>query len=178
MTRRIFLDTEWTAPPWSPSSQLMWVGLADESGRTWSGISAEAEIDPERNDFISGVWSLISPDDPRMSLRDLAAAVREFCGDVDEFWAWVPTLDSVTEFFSLGPEAAEIYERYWDWDLQLLRLLIDPWPAGWPTTLHDLNAAATEAEVDLPSRQKNHLAPEVHVAWNRELFARIEAKRG
>lgn len=27
MTRRIFLDTEWTGLPWSDQSELMWVGL-------------------------------------------------------------------------------------------------------------------------------------------------------
>ena len=44
MTRRIFLDTEWTAPPWSKRSELMWIGLADEEGRSWYGISSEVTI--------------------------------------------------------------------------------------------------------------------------------------
>jgi len=61
MTRRIFLDTEWTAPPWSDRSELMWIGLADEDGRSWYGISSEVEIDPSTNDFISGVFRLITP---------------------------------------------------------------------------------------------------------------------
>jgi len=29
MPRRIFVDTEWTAPPWSDHCALMWIGLAD-----------------------------------------------------------------------------------------------------------------------------------------------------
>ena len=32
MKRRIFLDSEWTGPPWSNRSELMWIGLADEEG--------------------------------------------------------------------------------------------------------------------------------------------------
>ena len=61
MTRRIFVDTEWTSPPWSETCELMWVGLADEEGRSWYGISSEVEIDPTANAFISGVFRLITP---------------------------------------------------------------------------------------------------------------------
>ena len=95
MKRRIFLDTEWTAPPWSEQSELMWIGLADEEGRSWYGISSEVEIDPSTNDFMSGAFRLITPDEPRMSRQQLAAAVVHFCGHVEEFWAWIPTVEEV-----------------------------------------------------------------------------------
>ena len=75
MTRRIFLDTEWTAAPWSSESELMWIGLADEEGRVWSAISADAEIDPATNDFIAGAFSLISPDDLRLPGGDIQQTV-------------------------------------------------------------------------------------------------------
>lgn len=177
MTRRIFLDTEWTAPPWSERSELMWIGLADEEGRAWYGISSEAEIEPATNAFISGAFRLISPDEPRMSRPQLAAAVVDFCGAVDEFWAWIPTADRFGQFFGLGAEGADLFAKYWDVDLQMLQELVRPWPAGWPDRLHDLNAAAVAAGVEIPSRAVNHLHPRVHVEWNRELFARIAASR-
>ncbi len=177
MTRRIFVDTEWTSLPWSGHAELMWIGLADEDGRSWSAISAEADLDPTTNDFISGIWNYISPNDPRSTSEEMAAGIVEFCGDVDEFWAWIPTMGSFAEWFDLGGDAPDIYARYWDFDLQMLRSLVDPWPPGWPDTLHDLNAAATEAEVEIPPRQPNHLAPTVHPVWNRELFERIKAAR-
>lgn len=75
MTRRVFLDTEWTAPPWSDRSELMWIGLADEEDRTWSAISADVDIDPSTNDFVAGVWKYISPDDRgrrRLRLRQVS----------------------------------------------------------------------------------------------------------
>jgi hypothetical protein len=50
MKRRIFVDTEWTGPPWSEQSELMWIGLADEEGRSWYGIWSEVEIDPSTID--------------------------------------------------------------------------------------------------------------------------------
>lgn len=178
MTRRIFVDTEWTAPPWSAQCALMWVGLADEAGHAWYGISSEVEIDPARNAFMSGVFRLISPDEPRMSRAQLAAAVVDFCGDVDEFWAWVPTLDSFKAFFGLGEDAADLYARHWNVDLQMLQGLVQPWPAAWPGRLHDLHAAARAAGVEIPSRAANHLHPRVHAEWNRALFARIAAARG
>ena len=177
MTRRIFVDTEWTAAPWSGQAELMWIGLADEAGHSWSAISADVELDPATNDFISGVWDYISPDDARSTTSQIAEGVREFCGDVDEFWAWIPTLESFVKWFGLGTDAPGIYSRFWDWDLQMLRSLVDPWPTGWPDSLHDLNAAAVEAEIEIPPRRPNHLAPDVHAVWNRELFELILQSR-
>lgn len=173
MTRRIFIDTEWTAPPWSDKAELMWVGLADEEGRSWYGISAEVDIDPATNDFISGVFRWISPDEPRLTNKEIAAGIVDFCGDVDEFWAWIPTLESVAAWFNLGDEAAELYANYWDVDLQMVQSLVKPWPDGWPKQLHNLCAAAMEANVALPARASNHLHPRVHALWNHELFERI-----
>jgi hypothetical protein len=177
VTRRIFVDTEWTAPPWSERVELMWIGLADEEGRSWYGISSEVEIDPSTNEFIAGAFRLITPDEPRLSTAELAAAVVEFCGEVDEFWAWIPPLERFAEWFGLGEEAAELYAAYWDWDLQMVRSLVQPWPDGWPDRLLDLHAAAVEAGVEFPPRAENHLHPRVHTLWNRDLFALIRASR-
>lgn len=177
MTRRIFLDTEWTALPWSKNPELMWIGLADENGRSWYGISSEVDIDPTTNDFISGVFKLITPDETRMTRQELAAAIIDFCGDVDEFWAWIPTQESFADWFGLGDEAAEIYAKYWDWDLQMAQALVQPWPEGWPNRLLNLNTAATEAGVTIPPRAPNHLHPRVHAEWNQKLFARIQKSR-
>lgn len=177
MTRRIFLDTEWTGPPWSKRSELMWIGLADEEGRSWYGISSEADIDPSTNDFISGAFRLITPDEPRLANEELAAAVIDFCGDVDEFWAWIPTIERFSEWSGLGEEAAEVYAKCWDVDLQMIRSLVQPWPDGWPDRLLDLNAAAVGAGVEVPPRAVNHLHPRVHAEWNRELFELIRASR-
>lgn len=179
MTRRIFLDTEWTRAPWAEQSELLWIGLADEEGRSWYGISSEVEIDPSTNDFTPGVFRLITPDEPRLTRKELAAAVIEFCGEVDEFWAWIPTQERFTEWFRLGEAGAELYAKYRNVDLQMLQALVQPWPAGWPNSLMNLNAAAVEAEVEIPPRAVNHLHPRVHVEWNRKLFELIQmAHRG
>jgi len=173
--RRIFVDTEWTAPPWSPRAQLMWVGLADEAGRAWYGISSEVEIDPSTNDFMSGVFRYITPQEPRLSRSRLAADVRRFCGEVDEFWAWVPTPERFAETSGLGAQAREVYERCRDVDLQMLQALVQPWPTTWPQRLHDLNAAAVATGVEIPPRAPDHLHPRVHALWNRQLFERLLA---
>jgi hypothetical protein len=182
MTRRIFLDTEWTAPPWSNRgsnrSELMWIGLADEGSQSWYGISSEVDIDPSTNDFISGVFRLITPEEPRLSRKEIAGAVLDFCGDdVDEFWAWIPTMEKFSEWSGLGEEAAQVYAKCWDIDLQMVRSLVQPWPDGWPNRLLDLNAAAVEAGVEIPPRAVNHLHPRVHAEWNRELFKLIRTSR-
>ena len=175
MARRIFLDTEWTAVPWSDRSELMWIGLADEGGRSWYGISSEVEIDPSTNAFVSGVFRLITPEEPRLSRAQLAEAVVDFCGEVDEFWAWVPTLESFAQWSGLGEQASEVLKKYWDIDLQMLRALVGPWPAGWPNCLLDLNTAAMAVGVQIPPRAVNHLHPRVHAEWNRQLFTLIRA---
>jgi len=175
MARRIFVDTEWTAAPWLAHAELMWIGLADEEGGSWFGISAEVAIDPVANPFMSGVFRLIRPEEPRMPRLQLRDAVIDFCGDVQEFWAWIPTLDSFARSSGLGDEARTLFDRCWDIDLQMLCALVQPWPAAWPTTLHDLNAAAAAAGVAIPPRAPNHLHPRVHAEWNRQLFDRIRA---
>ena len=50
MARRIFVDTEFTNLPWT-GSDLLWVGLADEHGNSWSAINAEVVIDDKVSDF-------------------------------------------------------------------------------------------------------------------------------
>jgi hypothetical protein len=177
MTRRVFLDTEWTAPPWTGRAELMWIGLADEAGRSWYGISSDVDIDPSTNDFISGAFRLITPDEPRLTRRALAAAVVDFCGEVDEFWVWIPTRERFVEWSGLGEAGADVYARWRDIDLQMVRSLVQPWPSGWPDRVLDLNAAAIEAGVELPPRAANHLHPRVHAEWNRTLFGRIRVAR-
>lgn len=173
-TRRIFVDTEWTAAPWSPDVELLWVGLADETGASWSAVNAGVDLE---NLAGSELVKLIPADEPRLSRSDIAAAVAEFCGDVNEFWAWIPAIERVAEWFGLGDEAADLYARFWDVDLQMLQSLVVPWPEGWPDQLYDLNAAATEAGADLPERSADHLNPRVHAQWNRRLFERIIQSR-
>lgn len=108
-----------------------------------------------------------------MSRAQIAAAVVDFCGQVDEFWAWIPTLERFAEWFRLGDEAAQVFEKWWDVDLQMLRALVDPWPAGWPSRLQNLNAATVAAGVEIPPRAVNHLHPRVHAEWNSQLFKLI-----
>jgi hypothetical protein len=77
--------------------------------------------------FISGVFRLITPEEQRLSCEEIARAVLDFCGDdVDEFWAWIPTMESFSEWSGLCGEAAEVYAKWWDVDLQMLRSLVQP----------------------------------------------------
>jgi hypothetical protein len=41
-----------------------------------------------------------------------SAAVVDFCGAVDEFWAWIPTVESFAQWFGLGDEASEVFRRF------------------------------------------------------------------
>jgi hypothetical protein len=43
--------------------------------------------------------------------------------------------------------------------------------------LHDLNAAAVEAGVEIPPWQAKQFAPEVHAVWDQQLFELIVRSR-
>lgn len=175
LMRRIFLDTEFKNLPWSGHSELLWVGLADEEGNSWSAINADVAIDDHASDFTRRVVAArMTPDEPRLPQDKLASAIQEFCGAPDEFWAWCPTVELLADFFGLGDEAPSAFARFWDWDLQLLRRVVTPWPAGWPTALLDLNALARQARVAPPRNDSAH-HPRDDALWNREVYRLIEA---
>lgn len=176
-TRRVFLDTEWTAVPWSSSADLLWVGLSDEAGRKWCGICSEAKIDPAYDQYVSDLMQLVGSNVPRLARHQLCTAVLEFCKEVTEFWSWIPTQEGFAAWSKLGESAASVYRQCRDIDLQMLRALVSPWPPGWPLDLNDLNRAATLSGVTLPARAKNHLHPLVHAEWNRQLFSYIQLAR-
>lgn len=171
MTRRIFLDTEFKNLPWTGHSELLWVGLADEDGNSWSAINADVAIDEYASDFTrSVVVPLMTDAEARLAVDDLRDAIVEFCGDPDEIWAWCPTVDQVQRLLGAEQEStAEAHRRYWDWDLQLLRTVVRPWPSTWPTDLRDLNALARSAGVTPPPNLGPH-NPRNDALWNREVF--------
>lgn len=173
--RHIVVDTEWSAVPWSDRRDLLWIGLGDTTGATFCGFNAECQVHPQDEAYAAALLALLTPDVPRLSRRELASQIRQFCGESVEFWAWIPTLPSFAAWARLGPEEASVYERCRDIDLQMLRSLVHPWPQGWATSLHDLNAAASTAGVALPERARNHLHPRVHAEWNQRVLGLIRA---
>lgn len=166
VVRRIFFDTEFTDLPWSGHSELLWVGLADQEGRSWSALNAEVSIESHLSEFVRDVVvPLIPADEPRLGRRELSAAIVEFCAQVDEFWAWCPTPAVLSEVFALGEEAASAHDRYWDWDFQLLKKAVDPWPDAWPQELHDLNRVVRERGIEVPPNEHAH-HPRSDALWD------------
>jgi len=178
MTKRIFLDTEFKNLPWTGHSDLLWVGLADEDGNSWSAINADVSIDKSASEFTrSVVVGRMTPDEPRLDSEALGRGVREFCGEVvHEFWAWCPTGETLASSFDLGESAPGMYERYWDWDLQLLRRVVDPWPPGWPQQLCDLNGLAREVGLVPPPNASAH-HPREDALWDLQVFKLADGLR-
>ena len=174
--RRIFVDTEFKNLPWTDHSELLWIGLADEAGNSWSAINTDVVLDEHASEFTRTVAADRMPsDEQRLTAAGLAAAVREFCGEiVDEFWAYGPTVEVPADLFGLDDDASEAHARYWDWDLELMRRLVDPWPAGWTTTMSDLNSAARRAQIDLPPNELAH-HPRHDALWDLDVWRMIDA---
>jgi hypothetical protein len=164
--RRIFLDTEFTDLPWSGHSELLWVGLADQAGRSWSALSADVSTEAHLSEFVRDVVVPVIPaDEPRLKRTDLSSAIVEFCADVDEFWAWCPTPAVLSEVFALGQKADSAYDQYWDWDFRLLKKAVDPWPEAWPQGLHDLHRIVRERCIDVPPNEHAH-HPRSDALWD------------
>ena len=171
--RRIFLDGEFTNLPWTGHSELWWIGLVDDDGEEWSAVNANVSLDHTASEFAHTVVAPLIPDDePHLTTEELVAGIVGFCGRPDEFWAWCPSIDDLAATFDLGPNTPQAHDRYWDWDLQLVRSIVDPWPDGWPTRLHDLHQAASTAGIDLPANDLPH-HPVHDARWNREVFRRL-----
>ena len=178
MPRHIFVDTEWTAVPWSRDADLLWIGLSDEYGQTWCALSSDAHIDSANEKYVSDLLRIITPDVPRLSKADISKTVQDFCGQVDEFWAWIPTPESFAQWSKLDDKAMEVFARVKDIDLQMLKSVVVPWPLTWPDRIQDLNAAAAAAGVEVPPRAPNFLHPRVHADWNQRLYALISQAHG
>lgn len=162
--RRVFVDTEFTDLPWTGRSRLFWVGLADDQGGRCSAVLADTDL-RECSEFVRArVLPLVPEDEPRLRRADLAALVVDFCGQVDEFWAWQPSRDDLV---ALGVDAMnvdEMWRRYRDWDYQLLRSLVGPVAAGWPQRCRDLHALARTAGIVPPANPNPH-HPGDDAAW-------------
>jgi hypothetical protein len=168
MSRRVFVDCEATNLPWE-EGQVFWIGLADDHGATWSGVIDDVPL-ADVSDFVRlSVLPYLSADEPRLSRREIAEAVRSFCGPDPEFWAWCPTVELLADAFDLGGRAEEMHARWWDWDLQMVREVVDPWPRGWTTRLDDLNALATSAGIRLPPNPPDQHHPAADALWGRSV---------
>lgn len=162
---RIVIDCEFVDLPWNGAKMPLWVGLAREDGTSWSAVNAEVDA-ALVNDWTSKhVVPLVPPDEPLLTIGELAEAVREFCAGVSEWWAWCPAVDELMRGFELARDTAMRYHReFWDWDLQLIRNVVVPWPNVWPDALRDLHRLAIDRAVPLPSTERPH-HPRYDAEW-------------
>jgi hypothetical protein len=66
----------------------------------------------EKLDLLPNIAENHPNDEPRMTRSELAENVVSFCGNVDEFWAWIPTFESFAQFFQVHAEwNRELFQR-------------------------------------------------------------------
>ena len=160
----VVIDMEFAGLPWTPGADVFWVGLADERGRTFSAVNDDADLALVTDWSRANVVPRIDADVPRLARHDLAAAVRSWLGaDVAEWWAWMPSVENIAYFDPPG-SAEEWWQRVADWDFQLLRALVDPWPDGWASKCFDLHQLADDTGITLPPNDEAH-HPGADAAW-------------
>jgi len=160
----VVIDMEFVGLPWDEDPDLLWVGLADEQGRSFSAVNADITVDQLTDWSRHNVWPRISDDEPRLMRPELAERVREWVGEhVDGWWAWMPTREQVAALGAPG-SADEWWRRTADWDLQLLRRLVDPWPVGWASRCQDIQALARGSEISVPANPAAH-HPAADARW-------------
>ena len=172
--RRIFLDCEFLDLPWTQNTGLLWIGLADDDGNTWSAVNGDADVARASQFVRDVVLPQIPSDEQRLSSTELSEGVVRFCGEVDEFWAWCPTVEDLVAVFGLSrSEASAAHAIHWDFDFQLLQGIVDPWPSRWPVMLHDLKALASRIGITVPSNEHAH-HPSYDALWGRSVFQQAE----
>lgn len=165
VTRRVFIDMEATDLPWTGRCHPFWVGLATDDGSAWSALVADAPLDLASTFVKSEVLPLVPDGEPRLSGDELRRAILAFCGEVDEFWAWCPSIEDIADGFGMGAAAPALHAEHWDLDLRLLRRLVEPWPANWPHKLHDLGSLVRERSMVMPLNDGPH-NPRHDAVWN------------
>jgi hypothetical protein len=168
--RRIFLDCEFLDLPWTEKTGLLWLGLADEQGNTWSAINSDADLSHVSQFVRDVVLPQVPSREPRLPPAEISQGVVRFCGEVSEFWAWCPTVEDLVVAFGLSAaDAATAHAHYWDFDFQLLQGIMDPWPTRWPTRLRDLNDLASRSGLTLPAAEHAH-HPGYDALWGSRVF--------
>lgn len=165
---RVFIDCEFTHLPWTGKSTLLWAGLCDEDGQTFSAIAADTDLTDVSPFVRERVLPLIPTGEPRLARRELAEAVREFCAGVTEFWAWQPTIADLYQYGLSPAEATDAHSQYADWDLQLLRDLTAATEPAWQHC-HDLHTWAMRHRIELPINQQPH-HPGSGARWGRAVY--------
>jgi hypothetical protein len=168
---RYFLDTEFTDLPWQPRSDLLWVGLVNESGqREFSAINADCEVADVSQFVRENVLPKMDGSVPRLSSARLAQEIVEFVGPADaEFWAWFPSIANIESLANPSETAEILHQRFADWDYQLLRGLFAAPPPNWDPRCRDLHALADATGIKLPPNDNAH-DPLSDAQWNRAVW--------
>src|SRR5215217_7221509 len=118
-----FLDTEFTDLPWQPRSELLWIGLVDETGhREFTAVNGDCDVTEVSLFVRENVLPKINSSIPRLSQAKLAEEIVEFVGTADaEFWAWFPSVANIEFLADTSDKAESLHQRFADWDYQLLR---------------------------------------------------------
>lgn len=171
---RIFTDTEFTHLPRTGRSALLWVGLCDDAGDTFSAVNADVDL-ADRYAFVRArVLPKIPTGETRQDTAALASAVRHLC-DVTEMWAWQPSIAGIASYGFDPADAAAQHTRYTDWHLHPLRPLTGETMPPWQHCL-DLHRLADDAPAPLPASPHAH-HPRYDGACSRQVYLAATADR-
>ena len=170
MTRRIFIDAEFTALPWEANAGLLWLGLADESGRTWSAVNRDVDLSTVGEFSQNHVVPQIPLEEPRLTMAEMAPEVIRFCGSRVEFWAWCPTETDIASLGVRDSDVSAMRAAHWDFDFVLLRRVIPVWSSRWSPTCGDVQEFARMQGLRRVPRNAHPHHPAFDAMWAAEVF--------
>jgi hypothetical protein len=175
----IFIDTEFTCLPGDQSSsEIISIGVYCENGEQFY----ECLSDFNQNNLSPFVEVHVIPLLPNTRLRKpkdvIGSELSTFLAgkDVSAVWAVFPTMAQMKSLFEGEDDIESLYEKYADWDFQLLVDLINPVPNGFPSYCHDLTPLYQSLDAEnVPKNESTHDALEDAI-WNYKVWALAKGK--
>ena len=119
----VFLDTEFSNFPWLPDSKLLSLGLMLENGNSYYACLDDIES-LELSSFVQDkVLPYLDPPEKRKPRNMISQEIEAlFQNEKDiTIWAIFPTLEQLDSFCYNKFSSIELFEKYADWDFQLLK---------------------------------------------------------
>jgi hypothetical protein len=165
-----FLDTEFTDLPWKKHSTLISIGIYTEDQKAYYASSKDFERDNCSQFVKENVLPQIKNEKSKsrsVIANELTTFVRDY--DKVQFWAVFPTIDQINFLNDSTESNQEIYNKYKDYDFQLMMDLWKSPPLNIIRACNDLAPLINKYKNELPNNNAEHQAL-ADAEWNFRLW--------
>ncbi|WP_440905655.1 hypothetical protein ACMZOO_04975 [Catenovulum sp. SX2] len=169
----IFIDTEFTCLPGDEShSEIMSIGIYCEDGSHYYGVLSDFNQLHHSPFVAEHALPLLPPNSTRKPKHIISNELVSFLigKDITSVWATFPTVEQLKKLFSVSTDVEYIYQKYADWDYQLLLDLLGELPKGFPTFCKDITPLYKSLKTsEVPENSRTHDALQDAI-WNYKVW--------